>query len=278
MPVTPDRVSRLRSFGLSEYASRTYLALLDLGVAEARDISGISKVPASKIYRILDQLHEKGLVDILPEFPRKYAPIPFGEYLDKIHEEHRAAAAQIADEREVLASMFAVVGDVESSDRGGFTVVRGRRNALEKVQEIVGIARRSLIVHATPGIAGRPEALADALRAAAQRGVRVRLLLPSDAPAEALAPREGETRRMPDDAADIGGLVVVADGEHAIVVHFVPDDGHPLDGNDVGVASDQPGVVGILGALLEAPWTHADRVGTEPRGVQIVADRPERLA
>lgn len=254
LPITPERVAKLRAYGLSEYASRTYLALLDLGTAEARDVSGISKVPASKIYRILEQLHEKGLVEMLPEFPRKYAPVPFSEFLDKMHADHKQAAARIARERDELTRTFAVMGDVESSDRGGFTVIRGRRNVLARIDEIVRAARRSLFVHATPGCLQREGYLAELVAPAAERGVRVRLLLPRDAPAPpGLVPSVAVRAARPEDAP-VAGMVVVADASNAILVHFVPDDGHAFDGNDVAVSTDQPGVAGILDSLVEVPW------------------------
>lgn len=261
VPITPERVAKLRAYGLSEYASRTYLALLDLGTAEARDISGISKVPASKIYRILEQLHEKGLVDVLPEFPRKYAPVPFSEFLDKLHDEHKVAAQAIEREREALARMFAIAGDVESSDRGGFTVIRGRRNVMEKIDEIAASASRSLFILASPGFASRGRALGDLLRAAASRGVSTRLLLPARAQIAPDALRDvGAVRRLVGDQIPAGGAAVLADGSRAVVVSFVPDDGHAYDGNDVAVATDQPGVAAILEALHEWPWREASPI------------------
>src|SRR5438552_18152006 len=142
VPITPERLSRLREFGLSEYAARAYLALLDLGVAEARDVSTLSKVPQAKIYHVLEQLHEKGLAVILPEFPKKYAPVPFPEYLDRLHEEHARAADAISRDREVLAEMFRVMGDTEMGNRGFFTVIRGRRNVMSKLGEMLHDVKR----------------------------------------------------------------------------------------------------------------------------------------
>lgn len=254
MPITPERVAKLRQFGLSEYASRTYLALLDLGTAEARDISGISKVPASKVYRILEQLHEKGLVAILPEFPRKYAPVPFAEYLDKIHQEHQEAASAIESERETLADMFAVMGDVEGSDRGTFTVVRGRRNVAEKLREIAGSAARGFGMVVTPGLAARPAILEEVAADASRRGVPLRLLVPAASGASFVPPAGAEVRALPQGDALESGSLAVGDRASALLVHFLPDDGHPFEGNDTAVATDHAGVAAILSALFESAW------------------------
>src|SRR5438874_9854540 len=172
VPITPERLSRLREFGLSEYAARAYLALLDLGVAEARDVSTLSKVPQAKSYHVLAQLHEKGLAVILPEFPKKYAPVPFPEYLDRLHDEHERQAESIDRDREVLAEMFRVIGDADVGNRGFFTVVRGRRNVLAKIAEMLTDAHSDVLVLGTAGLAVRHESLKTEVQEARRRGVR----------------------------------------------------------------------------------------------------------
>jgi sugar-specific transcriptional regulator TrmB len=276
LPLTPERVAKLREFGLSEYAARTYLALLDLGTSEARDISGISKVPASKIYRILEQLHEKGLVAILPEFPRKYAPIPFEEFLEKIHDEHRDAAAAIDGERAALADMFAVVGRLEGNDRGSFTVSRGRRNVIEKLGEICSGARGSLLVVASAGCLVRRAFLSDLLADAHRAGAEVRVLLPHGC--EAVPPEltaVAEVRLAAVGSLADGSALVLSDRRRALVVHFLPDDGHAFDGNDTGVATDHTGVIAFLDALARGPWSEGKPVSLR-REIPVSTSPPFR--
>jgi len=264
VPITSDRIARLREFGLSEYAARSYLALLDLGTTEARDISALSKVPASKIYHILDQLHEKGLVVILPEFPRKYAPVPFAEFLQRIHDEHEAAARTIRDDRDALTQMFAVMGDVAGGDRGSVTLLRGRRNVLERANEALGGAQRDILVLPSEGQLAHPRLLAEPLEAAAARGVNVRTLGSLGV---------GEARPRP---ATLPGpaFILIADGKRAVLAHALPDDGHPLEGNDTALYVDQEGIVMLLAALVEAQWASARADG---RSVEVVAG-PDAVA
>lgn len=256
MPITTERMAKLREFGLSEYAARTYLALLDLGTTEARDVAALSKVPASKIYHVLDQLHEKGLVVILPEFPRKYAPVPFGEFLEKLHEKHESMARSLREDREALLEMFAVVGDTTSGDRGTLTLLRGRRNVLERFDETLASVERDLLLLCTPGLLLRLRAWAPAVQEASQRGARVRLLVPPDAP-PAVASLPAEVRVRQVGGAGERGALLVADGLHALLVHFLPDDGHGYEGTDTAVYTDKEGVVAVLASLAEAPWAHA---------------------
>lgn len=242
MPINADRITRLREFGLSEYAARAYLALLDLGVTEARDVSALSKVPASKIYHILDQLHEKGLANILPEFPRKYAPVPFGEFLQRIHDEYEAAASTIRSERDALMATFAVVGDVAGGDRGGVMFLRGRRNVLERFAETLAGAKRDALVLLSAGQAADPRGVSAALDAAIERGVTLRRI-------EAADPR---LAGLPAAA-----YALVVDGRVALLGHALPDDGHPSEGNDTAIHLDQEGIAALLASLLEAQWQSA---------------------
>jgi sugar-specific transcriptional regulator TrmB len=249
-------MAKLREFGLSEYAARTYLALLDLGTTEARDVAALSKVPASKIYHVLDQLHEKGLVVILPEFPRKYAPVPFGDFIEKLHEKHEGMARTLREDREALLEMFAVVGDTTSGDRGTLTLLRGRRNVLERFDEMLANVESDLLLLCTPGLLLRLRAWAPAIQEAQRRGARIRLLVPPDAPA-AVAALPAEVRVRPAGGPSERGALLVADGRHTLLVHFLPDDGHAYEGTDTAVYTDKEGVVAVLASLAEAPWVHA---------------------
>lgn len=256
LPITSERLAKLREFGLSEYAARTYLALLDLGTTEARDVAALSKVPASKIYHVLDQLHEKGLVVILPEFPRKYAPVPFGEFLEKLHEKHEQMARTLRDDRDTLLEMFAVVGDTTSGDRGTLTLLRGRRNVLERFDELLASARHDLLLLATPGLLVRLRAWAPAIQDAHRRGVSVRLLVPTNPPA-GIQSLPAEVRLRDASGPGERGALLVIDGQKALLVHFLPDDGHSYEGTDTAVYTDKEGIVAVLASLAETPWSHA---------------------
>ncbi|HET6403583.1 MAG TPA: helix-turn-helix domain-containing protein [Candidatus Thermoplasmatota archaeon] len=262
MPVTQDRLTRLREFGLSEYAARSYLALLDLGIAEARDVSSISKVPQAKIYHVLEQLHDKGLVVILPEFPKKYAPVPFEEYLGRLYEEHTKAAAAIEEERAALAEMFRVMGDTDVGDRGFFTVIRGRRNVLAKIEEMIAQTQKDLVILGTSGTASRATHMIPELRRARERDVRVRMLAPVDAETiEKLAPIaqhvDLRARELGEEEQSSKVAIVVSDSARAFLIHFVPDDNNLYSGKDIGVFTDQEAMVAAIQAIVQPHWTRS---------------------
>ena len=262
MPITPDRIAKLREFGLSEYAARVYLALLDLGETDARAISTLSKVPTSKIYQTLEQLHDRGLVTIIPETPKRYAPVPFEDYLDRVHHSHLEAAKSIEANRDELSRIFSVIGTVEMEGTGGFTVFRGRRNAIEKVQELLARTESDWLAFEPPGFAERCHGLLPEFQKARARGVTLRFLTPLTKESVTLLEGLSEVAEIRDRPVDPGAAgsnvaILVSDACRALVITFNPDDASLYVGKDVGISSDQEGIVRAMEGLLSTQWAEA---------------------
>ncbi len=62
MAVSPEIVDSLKLLGLSEYQAKVYIALVGYGQASASEIYLASKVPQNKVYSVLKELEEQGLV------------------------------------------------------------------------------------------------------------------------------------------------------------------------------------------------------------------------
>src|SRR5688500_16691868 len=90
-----DTLPRLRALGLSEYAARAYLALLKLGKTDAKSVSALARVPPSKIYDVLATLEGAGLLEVFPEFPKKYGPLSIQKHIDRLVSGHRESADRI---------------------------------------------------------------------------------------------------------------------------------------------------------------------------------------
>ena len=64
-----------KTFGLSDYESKTYSALLFIGPSKVSEIAKESKVPQSKIYEVLEKLMAKQLVEVYGIRPKEYRAI-----------------------------------------------------------------------------------------------------------------------------------------------------------------------------------------------------------
>ncbi|AGK62028.1 putative transcriptional regulator [Archaeoglobus sulfaticallidus PM70-1] len=76
--------SILEKLGLSSYQAKALISLLKCGEAKASEISELSGVPRAKIYEVLDQLADLGLVDKIPSRPVKFRVREPKEILERL--------------------------------------------------------------------------------------------------------------------------------------------------------------------------------------------------
>src|SRR2546426_320768 len=164
VPINQDRLRKMADHGLTEYQARVYLTLLDLGSATASQISPLSKVPRTRIYAAMQQLHEKGLVQILPETPLRYKAVPFETYLRTLADDLRSRAKQIDTGLEASAREFAINAHQEPEARGRFEAIYGRKNVRERLLKMYDVATREVI-----GIGTDDPAIADAMSEMSER-------------------------------------------------------------------------------------------------------------
>ncbi|MFX0059611.1 MAG: TrmB family transcriptional regulator [Candidatus Hodarchaeota archaeon] len=67
----------LRNAYLTTYEVNTYLSLLYSDDLTARELSEASEVPIGRIYEILEELKNKGMITLQDSRPKKYRSIPF---------------------------------------------------------------------------------------------------------------------------------------------------------------------------------------------------------
>ena len=272
--MNPDRVHRLTEFGLTEYQARVYLALLDLGTATATQIPPHSGVPRTRIYATMAQLHERGLVEILPETPLRYKPVPFSAFLTKLAADHRERAARIDDDIPGLAKEFVVREGHDPIQRGRFEAIHGRRNARERLVKMYSAAKREIISIGTERSPGRiRKALAPYAEDIWKRGVQLKYAFPVTdanwADVEAMAKYA--------DVRNIDFLMPVylhaVDGREFMMSHPIPDDDSFYRGEDISIWSDDPAIAEALMQMAERMWAAGTKPTAENRGERALSRR-----
>lgn len=82
--VEEDKIeSALMDLGLQRYEAEVYRVLVELGEATVREISTKCSVPREKIYFILKNLEQSGIVRLVEKEPKKYIPLPPEEIFKK---------------------------------------------------------------------------------------------------------------------------------------------------------------------------------------------------
>ncbi len=275
MPVNPERIKRLLDFGLTEYQARVYLALLDLGVATASQIPSISRVPRTRIYVTVQQLHEKGLAEIIPETPLRYKPVPFQDFVAHLAQENRERAERLEAELAQLGAEFAVVGGQRAEEAGRFEAVYGRRNARERLLRMYTNAKRQAIGIGTTKSPGRIlKALGPTISERVRAGVTFRYACPVTPEnwKEVVAMQKYASVRNMDFLMPV--YMHVIDAAEFLMSHPIPDDESFYRGDDIAIWTNDEAIAGAMAAVAEKIWSTA----TEPDPADAGDRTPKRRA
>jgi HTH-type transcriptional regulator, sugar sensing transcriptional regulator len=264
--------------GLTEYQARVYLTLLDVGSATASQIAPLSKVPRTRIYTTMQQLHHKGLVQILPEAPLRYQPVPFEAYLRALAEDLRSRVKRIEEGQDALAREFAIVARVEPEARGRFEAIYGRKNVRERLVRMYTTATREVIGIGTTKSPGRIlGAFRPNLVEKAAQGVRLRY-------AFCFAPENRDDVRTLLRHAEVRHIdfmmpvyMHVVDGKEFLMSHPIPDDDSSYRGDDIAVWTNDPAIAGAMSEMSERIWEMgrpAADLLEEPRTKRVAVTRP----
>lgn len=247
-----ERLKKLEDFGLTEYQARVYLALLEFDVATAGQIPSASKVPRTKIYGIMRQLHDKGLVQIVPETPLKYRAVPFDRFLEKQIKDMREKAEELDANKDLLSKEF-TLGHKKPEKQGKFEVLYGRRNVRDRLNKIYSSAKKEIL---SIGTSNSPARIVNTtlwfIEDKKKEGLTIRYAFPVN-----LGNKDKVERIAP--FAEIRHIdrnppmhFVVVDMKECMLIHRVPDDADPVRGDDVAIWTDDEAIVNAMQEIAES--------------------------
>jgi sugar-specific transcriptional regulator TrmB len=165
-------IEQLERFGLSAYAARTFVALSSLGSGTARDVSRVAEVPRTRVYDAVEELRDRGLVDVRESSPKQFWAISSETATRTFEREHRHRTSTL---RRALSELEPA--ERRAEQRGVWTV-DGRAAVTERVLEFFAEADEEIVYMTVEDLL--TEALIEGLAAAADRGVSIKLAGLSD--------------------------------------------------------------------------------------------------
>lgn len=160
-------IEQLERFGMSSYAARTFVALTSLGMGTAREVSQVSDVPRTRVYDAIDELCDRGLVEIQQSSPKQFWAIS-AETASRTFEReltHRAAT---------LRNALTELEPVEQRDeQEAIWTVDSQTAVTERVLEFFATAEEEIVYLTVEDLL--TEDLIDELSDAADRDVSVKL-------------------------------------------------------------------------------------------------------
>ena len=261
MPVNTDRIRKLRDFGLTEYQARVYLALLDLGEATASQIPPIARVPRTRIYATMQDLHKRGLVEIVPETPLKYTPVPFANFLMKLASELRERAESLEASIAQLGQEFSIVGGQVAEEAGRFEAVYGRRNARERLIKMYsGATREAYGIGTTKSPSRIMKAFGAILQEKKKEGVALHYAFPVTEENWRDVGRLEEVAEVRNIDFLMPVYMHVVDRREFLMSHPIPDDDSSYRGEDIAIWTNDEAIAGAMHAMAEKIWS----TGTPP--------------
>jgi len=242
----------LQELGFGEYEAKAYVALVGTGQCTGYEVAKAAAVPRANVYAVLDRLIARGAAQRFDTAEGvRYAATPAPRMLRRLEQKHQRT---LAAAREGLATL----GPPDEVPPA-FTL-RGGKELLERARAGVDAAHEDLLLAIQPTEAAP---LADALRQASARGVRVTTLCLAGCEQECGA-CQGDVYRLKAARNDeTRWLLLVIDQREALVGQFE-------NAAIQGVATAQRPVIELTGAYIRQSLTLAllaDELGTRIEGL-----------
>ena len=159
-------VSTLRTFELTEYEAKCFVALTRLREGTAKEVSEVADVPRARIYDSMDALQDRGLVSVQESKPRRFRAVSPREAVDLLERECRSRLDRLGTALPRLGSPNRTTG------AGEVWTMEGEAAVSERIATLVADADDEvLLAIAVEALLG--DDLVDALADAADRGADV---------------------------------------------------------------------------------------------------------
>ncbi len=167
-----EAVTALEELGLTEYEARCFVALVRVSTGTAKEVSQVADVPRSRVYDTIERLDRKGLVSVQQTEPRQYKAVPVETACRRIREDYdsRINAAENA---------LGQLEEPDSRDDEGMWAITRKEHVTERVVRFLEEAEET-IHYLVPATEVAEREVLDALGAAADRGVRVSVEVPTE--------------------------------------------------------------------------------------------------
>jgi sugar-specific transcriptional regulator TrmB len=160
-------VDQLKRLGLSTYAARTFVALTSLNAGTAQEVSDVADVPRTRVYDAVEELRERGLVDVQQSTPKRFWAISAETAGRHFEEEYTQRVRSLRDALETLSS------ETQPTEQRGVWTVSGSEAIADRIVELVGAAEEEVVYMTVEGLL--TDEIAESLRRASDRGVSIRL-------------------------------------------------------------------------------------------------------
>ena len=192
-----DAIDTLKELGLSTVQAKTYLALVKTDTSTIKEIATLSQVPRTDLYRSIQELENKGLVDRILSKPTQFKPIPVDECIELLYQR------TVAKNRELKKKAFKLRNNLKNEEHyrsselnSSEYVLVPKSRAAEKIRKAIHATEATLdVVSSWERFSSAMFTFAHELENAWSRGVKCRFIVEKPISEESLSNGVGSYRR-----------------------------------------------------------------------------------
>lgn len=168
-----ELIERLRELDLTEYQSRAYLAGVHLGTARPNELAEAAEVPQARIYDVIDDLSEMGLLEVYERSGGKVVSTPPPRAVLEAFKERRVG--RLSETVDAAISGLEALHHEDAAPEGFVTMVGTHESALRHIRQAIESAEWWLSLAIPESVY---EAVEREIAEAIERGVTVRIVFP----------------------------------------------------------------------------------------------------
>jgi len=269
---------KLADLGLTSYEASAYVSAVSLGAASPNELAEQSGVPRGRIYDVVDDLREMGLVEVRERSGSKeiQAPPP-QETLEQFRERH---VRRFSDRIHAVADSLDQFHEYERSSEGFVTMVSLRESALRHIRLAIDDAEYWLTM-------GLPvdlyERVTGEVAAAVDRGVTVRLVIDGQEAMDA-DPRPGTMGPTLLDGVAVRHRPNVDTFAFADRTYGIFNSTHPQEESQPYIVTQERNLVMLFQNYAEQIWSGSETIESHdgfPRRYldpwRVIVDLGDRL-
>jgi sugar-specific transcriptional regulator TrmB len=142
-----ESTKTLTGFGLNRSQARSYLTLLDIGIASVKDVAKNSNIARPDTYRALSDLQEFGLVEKLITFPTKFKALPITDAISVLMLRRNKETAELGKKATTLMRSLSERNlHIQRSEDNQLTLILGGDAITAKLHKIMQNSKKRICV------------------------------------------------------------------------------------------------------------------------------------
>jgi len=240
--------------GLSEYESKVYLTLVDLGVTGARRLSMTCDVPRTKVYNTLKKLIDVGLVVEVPGKTKSFIAVAPDASLKSNLLLIRKRAEEFDSMVKTLAEAYRNKQLLVEPQKADVWIIQGREKILKRMMELLSDSKKDVeILTDENGVTLFFKVGNKILDKLKERGIKTTLLCPLDPNEQPLARELSYVCKVKKTDFELPMLYLCIDHGRFMLAKMFPNNPEMESDYDIGIFSEDASLLSIISFLLKRP-------------------------